>query len=58
MKLEFLKSVMDSRGRIMFCKYGDLSINIVETKKGFSRGGHFHEFHTCEKYRISPNQYD
>ena len=44
MKLEFLKSVVDSRGRILFCKYGDLSINIVETKKGFSRGGHFHEF--------------
>ena len=44
MKLEFLNSVIDPRGRIIFCQYGDLSINIVETKKGFSRGGHFHPF--------------
>jgi len=44
MKLEFVKSVVDPRGRILFCKYGHLSINIIETKKGFSRGGHFHEF--------------
>ena len=44
MKLEFLESVTDPRGRILFCKYGNSSLNIVETKNGFSRGGHFHEF--------------
>ena len=44
MELEFVKSVQDKRGRIFFCKYGDLTVNIVETKKGFSRGGHFHKF--------------
>ena len=44
MELDFVKSVYDKRGRIFFCKYGDLSVNIVETKKGFSRGGHFHKF--------------
>jgi len=44
MKLEFQKSVDDIRGRIIFCKYGDLSLNIVETKRGFSRGGHYHDF--------------
>lgn len=46
MQLEFLNSVVDIRGRILFCKYGDLSFNILETKKGFSRGGHFHNFHS------------
>lgn len=44
MKLKFQKSVNDIRGRIIFCKYGDLFLNIVETKKGFSRGGHYHNF--------------
>jgi len=44
MKLEFLKSVIDPRGRILFCQYDDLSVNLVETKKGFSRGGHYHKF--------------
>jgi quercetin dioxygenase-like cupin family protein len=44
MKLEFLKSIIDPRGRILFCQYGDISVNLVETKKGFSRGGHYHKF--------------
>ena len=44
MELKFVKSVEDKRGRIFFCKFGDLSVNVVETKMNFSRGGHFHEF--------------
>ena len=34
----------DVRGTILFCSYGKLTINFVYTKKGFSRGGHYHNF--------------
>jgi len=44
MKLEFNKSVSDVRGTILFCSFGKSTFNFVETKKGFSRGGHYHEF--------------
>ena len=44
MTLEFNKSVSDIRGTILFCSFGSLTINFVETKKGFSRGGHYHKF--------------
>jgi hypothetical protein len=42
--LEFIKSVNDVRGTIMFYSFGKLIIHLVETKKGFSRGGHYHKF--------------
>lgn len=42
--LEFNKSVNDIRGTIMFYSFGKLIIHFVETKKGFSRGGHYHKF--------------
>jgi dTDP-4-dehydrorhamnose 3,5-epimerase-like enzyme len=44
MILEFNKSINDVRGTILFCSYGELTINFVYTKKGFSRGGHYHNF--------------
>ena len=44
MHLEFNKSVNDVRGKILFCSFGEKLLNFVETKKGFSRGGHYHEF--------------
>lgn len=44
MTLEFIKSVNDVRGTILFYSFGKLTIHFVETKKGFSRGGHYHEF--------------
>jgi hypothetical protein len=44
MQLEFNKSVSDIRGIILFCSFGKLIIHFVETKKGFSRGGHYHKF--------------
>ena len=44
MQLKFLKNIVDSRGEIFFCKYGNIFVNMVETKKGFSRGGHYHPF--------------
>lgn len=46
MVLEFDKQVTDARGTILFLKYGQKSINIVQIKKGFARGGHYHTFDT------------
>ena len=31
-------------GTIIFYSFGSSRINFVETKKGFSRDGHFHKF--------------
>ena len=44
MEMQFEKEANDIRGKIMFLRYGDKRINLVETKKGFSRGGHYHAF--------------
>ena len=44
MQLEFNKCVSDIRGIILFCSFKKLIIHFVETKKGFSRGGHYHPF--------------
>lgn len=44
MELEFEKEATDVRGKILMLKYGNKRINLVETKKGFSRGGHYHNF--------------
>ena len=42
--LELLKTATDNRGTIIFMKNGPNFLNLVEIKKGFSRGGHFHPF--------------
>ena len=44
MNLKFDKQVEDKRGKILFFSLGDKKFNIVETKQGFARGGHFHNF--------------
>lgn len=44
MELQFEKEASDIRGKIMVLRYGDKRINLVETKKEFSRGGHYHDF--------------
>ena len=44
MTLQFEKQVEDKRGSILFLSLGTKKINIVEMKKGFARGGHFHNF--------------
>jgi dTDP-4-dehydrorhamnose 3,5-epimerase-like enzyme len=46
MELNFEKAAGDARGKILFLNYGDKKINIVEIKRGFSRGGHYHTFKT------------
>ncbi|NDB32077.1 MAG: hypothetical protein EB150_01820 [Nitrososphaeria archaeon] len=42
--LQFEKDATDVRGTILFLKYKEKSINIVQIKKGFARGGHYHNF--------------
>jgi hypothetical protein len=42
--LEYLKTISDKRGTIIFMKNGINFLNLVEIKQGFSRGGHFHPF--------------
>ena len=44
MNLQFEKQVEDKRWKILFLSLGTKKINIVEIKKGFARGGHFHSF--------------
>ena len=44
MELEFEKEASDVRGAILFLKYGQKSLNVVQIKKGFARGGHYHTF--------------
>ena len=46
MELNFEKETDDARGKILFLNYGDKKVNIVEIRKGFSRGGHYHTFKT------------
>jgi len=44
MELLITKQVKDERGSIIFLELNNKNINIIEIKKGFSRGGHYHEF--------------
>lgn len=48
MGLQFEKVVEDARGKIFFLSYHDKKINIVEIKKGFARGGHYHPSGTAQ----------
>lgn len=52
MDLEFANAFEDVRGKIMVIKYGNLECRIVEIKKGFSRGGHYHP-NPSEHYILS-----
>ena len=46
MILEFEKEIEDKRGKILFLKYNDKNINLIEIRAGFARGGHFHQTDT------------
>ena len=46
MSLEFDKQIEDNRGKILFLKYNNKNINLIEIKQGFARGGHFHKTNT------------
>jgi hypothetical protein len=42
--MRILKETEDRRGKIIWLVSDYKEIHIVETKKGFSRGGHYHTF--------------
>ena len=42
--MHILKETEDRRGKILWLVSDEKEIHIVETKKGFSRGGHYHPF--------------
>lgn len=42
--MHVLKETEDKRGKIVWLVSGNKEIHVVETKKGFSRGGHYHPF--------------
>jgi hypothetical protein len=44
--LKITNQLEDLRGKIFFCKLGEKNINLIEIKKGFARGGHFHKFNS------------
>lgn len=44
MSLKFEKEIEDNRGKILFFSYGNKTIHMVEIKKNFARGGHYHPF--------------
>ena len=52
MSLEFEKLIEDKRGRILFLRYNDKKINLVEIRNNFARGGHYHKNNTLH-YLIS-----
>lgn len=42
--MRILKETEDRRGKIVWIVSEGKEIHVVETKKGFSRGGHYHPF--------------
>jgi len=46
MILQFEKEHEDVRGKILFFSYGKKYVNLIEIKKGFARGGHYHKTDT------------
>tara|TARA_B110000495_G_C22838186_1_gene488865 strand:- start:475 stop:849 length:375 start_codon:yes stop_codon:yes gene_type:complete len=43
MGLEFDSHAEDNRGKILFCSHNKSFVRLVEIKKGYSRGGHYHK---------------
>lgn len=46
MAFELGKTIEDPRGKMFVFRMGEAEINVIEIKKGFSRGGHFHSTDT------------
>jgi hypothetical protein len=42
--MRIVKETEDRRGKIVWLLSGDKEIHVIDTKKGFSRGGHYHPF--------------
>ena len=44
LNLHLEKTIEDPRGKIVIFSHNHKNINIVEIRKGFARGGHYHDF--------------
>ncbi len=44
MELNYIKDGGDKRGKILFFTYGKMKVNLFEVRKGFARGGHYHDY--------------
>ena len=42
--MKFEKEHEDTRGKIVFYSQDKMKINLIETKSGFARGGHYHKY--------------
>lgn len=51
------KEVKDVRGKIAIFSVGDRQVNVVEIKKGYSRGGHYHDFATSHTVVVGKIEY-
>lgn len=55
--LRIEKIVEDVRGKLIVLSYGNKRSNVVEIKKGFSRGGHYHKFEQIHLLIIGKIEY-
>lgn len=61
MDLQFEKEINDVRGKIIFYSHGKMKIHVIETKKGFARGGHYHKYeqdHSLISGQMEVRQFD
>lgn len=61
MNLEFNNEVVDVRGKARFYSFGKMKINLVEIRKWFARGDHYHKYeqdHTLIVGQIGVRFYD
>lgn len=42
--MELTSQHEDARGKMLFFSHGKMQINLLEMKKGFARGGHYHKY--------------
>ncbi|MDE1878499.1 MAG: hypothetical protein KGI07_08270 [Thaumarchaeota archaeon] len=59
--MKFEKEHEDARGKIVFYSQDKMRINLIETRKGFARGGHYHKYeqdHTLISGQIEVRFYD
>lgn len=56
--LHIEKSRRDVRGKILFLSYSNLKFNLVEIKKGFARGGHYHPYPQIHTILVGRIQYE
>jgi len=57
MVLELEKTVEDPRGKLLVFRLGKVQINLIEIRKGFSRGGHFHKTDTSHHVLVGKVKY-